>query len=100
MELVSRSCRRILPLVWVVLVSFPPGPTQELLSPHLRVLILASECQGREEAGESHDPLIPYCKSVKGKRKNFYEETRMPDNAADLLSKCCSSVRDTVSVFD
>ena len=61
--------------------------------------LLASEWQGKEEARESEDLWIPYCKSVKG-RENLYKESRMPGNAPDLLYKYYSTVRDTTSVFD
>lgn len=40
LKLVSGFCRRILPVVWVVLVSLAPCLTQELLSPHHRYLFL------------------------------------------------------------
>lgn len=98
MELVCGSCRRILPLVWVVFVSCACCLTQELLPPHHRYLFLPQK--GKEGKGQENLMTHEFPTASLGKRKNFHEETRMPDNAADLLSKCCSRVRDTVSVFD
>lgn len=106
----SRRIHELEACIWVLQKDFASGmgcpcfpctlSHTRTLVPTPQVLILASEGQGNEQAGGSQDPRIPYCKSVKERRKNFYEESRTPDNAADLLSKCCSRARDTVSVFD
>lgn len=47
LELASGSCRRILPLMWIVLVSFAPCLSQELFSPHHRYLFLPQK--GKEK---------------------------------------------------
>lgn len=62
LEHASGSCRRILPLVWVVLVSFAPCLTQELLSPHQRYLFLPQKGKGREPSfSRPTDSLLQVC---------------------------------------
>lgn len=86
-------CRRTLPL-------FPLHPVSDKnYCPHTSDIYSCLRMAGKRRSRRILRPIIPHCRSGKGRRKN-YEKRGMPDNAPNLLSKYYSRVRVTISVFD